>query len=93
MLRRLVLDVLKPHEPRIVPFTKKISEVDSVDGVTANLMEIDEDVRTVRVAVEGEDLDMEALEATITDLGGSIHSIDEVSYGEVIVEDLGSIDG
>lgn len=92
MLRRLVLDILKPHEPRIVPFTKTISQVDTVDGVTANLMEIDEDVRTVRVAVEGDDLDLDALEATITDLGGSIHSIDEVSYGETIVQDLGSIE-
>ena len=92
MLRRLVLDVLKPHEPRIVPFTKSISEIEGVDGVTASLMEIDEDVRTVRIAVEGEDLDLETIEAAVSDLGGSVHSIDQVSYGTTVVEDLGPID-
>lgn len=92
MLRRLVLDILKPHEPRIVEFTKEIGEIDGVDGITANLMEIDEDVRTVRIALEGDELDLDVIEAKVNDLGGSIHSIDEVSYGKVIVEDLGPVD-
>ena len=87
MIRRLVLDVLKPHEPGIVPFTQQLNEIDGITGVTAKLVEIEENVRTVRVAIEGEDLEFDAIEAEISDLGGSIHSIDEVSCGEAVVED------
>lgn len=87
MIRRLVLDVLKPHEPGMVPFTRRLSEMDGVTGATVKLVEMEEDVRTVRVAIEGEDLEFDAIEAEISDLGGSIHSIDEVSCGEEVVED------
>lgn len=87
MIRRLVLDVLKPHEPRMVPFSSQLSELDGVAGVTTKLVEMDEDVRTVRVAIEGEDLDFATIEAKINDLSGSIHSIDEVSCGDEIIDD------
>lgn len=86
-IRRLVLDVLKPHEPKLVPFTERISEHDGVTGVTAKLVEIEEDVRTIRVTIEGEDLDLDSLESTINDLSGSVHSVDEVSCGAEIVDD------
>ena len=87
MLRRIVLDVLKPHEPSMVSFTRRLSEMDGVTGATAKLVEMEENVRTVRVAIEGEHLDFDAIETEISDLGGSIHSVDEVSCGEEIVED------
>lgn len=87
MIRRLVLDVLKPHDPSIVSFSEQLSELENVSGVTTKLVEMEEDVRTVRVTIEGEDIDVTALEATITDLSGSIHSIDEVSCGDRVVED------
>lgn len=87
MIRRLVLDVLKPHEPGMIQFASKISEIAEVDGVTAKLVEMDEHVRTIRVAIEGDNLDFGTIETEITDLGGSIHSIDEVSCGEIIIED------
>lgn len=86
-IRRLVLDVLKPHEPKLVPFTERISEQDGVTGVTAKLVEIEEDVRTIRVTIKGEDLDLDAIESTINDLSGSVHSVDEVSCGTEIVSD------
>lgn len=86
-IRRLVLDVLKPHEPKMVPFTEQLSELESVTAVTAKLVEIEEDVRTIRVTVEGPELDLDELEAKITDLSGSIHSVDEVACGDHIVDD------
>lgn len=87
MIKRLVLDVLKPHDPGIVTFAQELSDLDGVTGVTAKLVEIDENVRTIRIAIEGPDLDLETLEREITDRSGSIHSIDEVSCGETIVQD------
>jgi len=86
-IRRVVLDILKPHEPKLATFTEKLSESEEIDGVTSKLVDIEEDVRTIRVTIEGEDLDMDTLEAKISDLSGSIHSVDEVSCGEYIVED------
>lgn len=86
-IRRLVLDVLKPHEPGIVPFTEHVSDIDGVTGVTGKLVEIDENVRTIRLAIEGPDLDLELLRQEISDQGGSIHSVDEVSCGEEVVDD------
>lgn len=86
-IKRLVLDVLKPHEPKMVPFTEQLCEVDEITGVTSKLIEIEENVRTIRVTIEGEDLDLDEIEATITDLSGSVHSVDEVSCGREIVED------
>lgn len=87
MIRRLVLDVLKPHEPGMVDLTNGLLERLDIDGVTATLVEMDENVRTVRVVIEGEDLDIDHITAVINDLGASIHSIDQVSSGQRIVKD------
>lgn len=85
--KRLVLDVLKPHEPKLQPFTEALCEEESITGVTSKLVEIEEDVRTIRVTIEGEDLDMDAIEARINELSGALHSVDEVSVGAEVVED------
>ena len=87
MIRRLVLDVLKPHEPDLVAFTGRLGDLECVEGATAKVVEMDENVQTVRVAVEGTDLEFDSVRAEIDDLGGSIHSTDEVSAGERIVDD------
>lgn len=87
MIRRLVLDVLKPHEPGLVEFAEQLSRLEGVTGATGKLVEIEENVRTIRVSIEGEDLDVERIDAEIADMSGSIHSIDEVSCGDRVVED------
>lgn len=86
-IKRLVLDVLKPHDPKMIPFCQKLCELETVTGTTAKLVDIEEEVRTIRLTLEGEDLDFEAVEERVRDLSGSIHSIDEVSCGEEVVED------
>ena len=87
MIRRVVLDVLKPHEPGMVELTTGMLERMDIEGVTATLVEMDENVRTVRVVIEGEELDLEQITSVINDLGASIHSIDQVSVGERVVPD------
>lgn len=84
-IRRLVFDVLKPHEPSIVELSDEIAGLKGVEGVNASLMEVDEDVKNVKVTVEGV-VDFEEVENLIEDLGASIHSIDEVAAGERLVE-------
>jgi hypothetical protein len=85
-IRRLVLDVLKPHEPSIIEFASTIEEISGVDGVNASLVEIDEEVQNIKLTIEGEGVDEEEVQKEIEDLGGSIHSVDEIVCGSKMVE-------
>ena len=85
-VRRLVLDVLKPHDPPLVDFAEHMAAVDGVSGVTCSLIELDREVQNVEVALEGEGLDLAAIEETVEGLGGTVHSIDLVTCGERVVD-------
>lgn len=77
-IKRLVLDVLKPHHPNALEFTTALAEIGH--GMTFNLQvdEIDEKTESVLLMVEAEHIDYEAVEKRIHELGASVHSIDEV---------------
>ena len=86
-IRRLVVDVLKPHEPPTLTFTQQVAEAESVAGINATLIELDKEVQNVKLTIEGESIEYDAVEAVIEDAGGTIHSVDQVACGEYIVED------
>ncbi|SFS10146.1 hypothetical protein SAMN05216559_3669 [Halomicrobium zhouii] len=86
-VRRLVVDVLKPHDPSLVAFTEQVSETDSVAAVTSSLIELDQEVQNVKLTFEGESLDVDAVEAAVEELGGTVHSVDQVACGEHVVRD------
>jgi hypothetical protein len=86
-IRRLVIDVLKPHDPPLVDFAQRVSEVESVAGVTASLIELDQEVQNIKLTFEGENVDFTEIEETVENLGGSVHSVDQVACGEQIVTD------
>lgn len=81
-VRRIVVDVLKPHSPPLVEFTKRVSETDGVAGASTSLIELDREVQNIEVAVEGAQLDYEAIEERVESMGATIHSVDEVTCGE-----------
>ena len=87
-VRRLVLDVLKPHEPLSVILALRLSELSNVDGVNISLAEIDQATESIKITIVGDDLDYELIKKTIEDLGGVIHSVDEVVAGKIIVESV-----
>ncbi|WP_456481396.1 DUF211 domain-containing protein [Methanopyrus sp.] len=87
-IRRLVLDVMKPMEPDTTELARSLAELEGVDGVNIVLVEVDRDVENVKVTVEGPDLDFERIKDLIEDMGGAIHSIDEVVAGSRIVEEV-----
>lgn len=76
-IKRLVLDVLKPHQPNLLEFTRLLAE-QGHHRVTATVAEMDEKTETLRVVVEGDSVDLERIRAAIVDSGASLHSIDEV---------------
>jgi hypothetical protein len=86
-LRRLVLDVLKPHSPSLPEFATKLSTLDGVRGVNVSLIEIDKDTETLKVTLEG-NLNYERIRTAIEEWGGVIHSVDEVAAGELLLKEL-----
>ena len=77
-VKRIVLDVLKPHQPNALEFSRAIAESGNDYRVRLIVLEMDENTETVRLEVEGGAIDFETIQATITSIGGSLHSIDEV---------------
>lgn len=86
-MRRIVLDVLKPHDPSLTEFTRHVTNTECTAAATASLIELDNEVQNIKITIEGENLDYDTIEAAVADLGGNVHSIDQVSYGEYVVED------
>ncbi len=82
-LNLLELDVLKPNEPSIIDFCLALSEGKGVKGVDVLVREVDRKVETVRIMVNGKNLDFAEVKNIIESLGASIHSVDHVSSGEV----------
>jgi hypothetical protein len=78
LVKRLVLDVLKPHQPNVLEFSQAIAKAGGDYRVCATVLEIDENTETLQVVVEGDAIDFDAVQSSISDLGGSLHSIDEV---------------
>ena len=86
-VRRLVLDTLKPHEPSIIALAQSISELEGIDAVNISIYEIDRKVENAKITIEGEDISYPKVLDVITDMGGTVHSVDEVVTGTKIIED------
>lgn len=78
---RIVLDVLKPHDPSLPDFAKKIGDIEGVEAVDVALLEIDKETETLKITVDG-DLDYPTIKSKIKDWGGVVHSVDEVAAGK-----------
>lgn len=77
-LKRIVLDVLKPHQPDSLVFSQAIAGVGNGYRVCLTVLEMDENTETLQLEVEASSIDFEAVESAITSMGGSLHSIDQV---------------
>jgi len=86
-LRRVVLDVLKPHLPNVIELSSQLADLAGVDGVDISLIEMDQKVENVKITCEGDSIDYEKVEQIIRESGGSIHSLDKVSVGTSMIEE------
>lgn len=86
-LRRVVLDVLKPHLPNVIELSSQLADLAGVDGVDISLIEMDQKVENVKITCEGDSIDYEKVEKIIKESGGSIHSLDKVSVGTSLIEE------
>lgn len=81
-VRKVVLDVLKPHDPEVIEFTKQIAELKAVNSLETTVEEVDKKVETVQIILKGEDIVYEEVKNKIKEVGGSVHSVDAVVVGE-----------
>lgn len=86
-IQKIVLDVLKPHKPGIPVLAKSIASVYGVDGVNISVYEIDQKVENVKITIEGKVRDLEDVTSVITHSGATIHSVDEIVAGKVMVSE------
>ena len=87
-IRRVVLDVLKPHSPGILEMAKQLADLKGVDGVDISLIEMDQKVKNVKITCEGDSIKYEQVESVIKENGASIHSLDKISVGTSLIEEV-----
>lgn len=78
-VKRIVLDVLKPHQPNALEFSQGIARVGVDYHVHLIVLEVDKSTETIQIEIEGSAIDFTAIQKAIKDMGGSLHSIDEVA--------------
>jgi len=88
MIRRLVLDVLKPHNPSVVELSLALSRLDGIDGVNVVIYEIDQQVENAKVVIAGANIDFDDVRKKLEDMGATIHSVDEVAAGKIVIEEV-----
>ena len=86
-VRRLVLDVLKPHDPSILDLAQQLSELPGVEAVNISIYEVDRMVENAKITLEGTEIIYEQVRKVISDNGGTVHSLDEVVAGRMIIDD------
>ena len=86
-----MLDTLKPMEPNIIEMANSLSTLSGVSAVNISIAEIDLKVENAKITIEGDDLKYNEVKSIIEDMGGSIHSIDEVVAGKMIIDDAATL--
>jgi len=87
-IKRLVLDVLKPHNPSIIEVSQKIGLLDGISGVNCTLDEVDQDTESIKITIEGHSIDFDSVKGVIGECGAVVHSVDSVSSGKKLVDEV-----
>lgn len=86
-VRRVLLDVDKAIDrPELGQLAQAISDVPGVEAANITVTEIDQETVSTDVTVVGSNLDISALYDAIEKTGAVVHSIDEIVFGDVVLE-------
>jgi len=77
-IRHVVLDVLKPHEPRLSEFALYLAGFHGVSKVDINVEEMDQRTESLTVILNGDDIDFEELREHLLRYDAVIQSLDRV---------------
>jgi len=87
-VKRIILDVLKPHAPSIIEVAEKLGGLEGISGVNISLEEVDAETDSIKITIEGNNISYENVNKAIIECGAVIHSIDGVSAGIKIVDEV-----
>lgn len=87
-IKRLILDVLKPHAPSIIELAERLGCLEGISGVNISLEEVDAETDSVKITIEGVSINYDKVKKEIDGCGAVIHSIDGVSAGMKIIEEV-----
>jgi len=73
-----VLDVLKLRDPPLPEFASTLCSLPNIEGVKVSLVEIDQNTESVKVTMEGNNINLKNVQKLMKNHGAVIHSIDEV---------------
>lgn len=77
-IKRILLDVLKPHQPDALEFALALANVGPDYRVHLIVIEVDEKTESLQVEIQANDINFAAIKSALSDIGASLHSIDEV---------------
>ncbi len=77
-IRHVVLDVLKPHIPRLSEFAVYLAGLHGVSKVDISVVEMDQRTESLRVIIDGADIDFEELREKMLGYDAVIQSLDRV---------------
>ncbi|MCS7123384.1 MAG: DUF211 domain-containing protein [Candidatus Aenigmarchaeota archaeon] len=78
MIKKIVLDVLKPQIPIIIDLAHSILKVKGVKSFEVIHVELDREVEKVKAVITGNNLNFLKIKKSIEEIGGVIHSIDGI---------------
>ena len=91
LVRRLVLDILKPFDPELhIVATEIINRCKIGQDISVNLTvyEVDKLTQTIKVIIEGEHLDFDEIQEILNSMNCIIHSLDQVVAGKKLLENI-----
>ncbi|KYK23388.1 hypothetical protein AYK24_01220 [Thermoplasmatales archaeon SG8-52-4] len=87
-IKRIILDVLKPHKPSIIEVAERLGNLDGISGVNISLEEVDAETDSIKITIEGININYDFVKKVISECGAVIHSIDGVSAGMKIIDEV-----
>lgn len=72
------MDVLKAHQPPLPEFASFVGELAGIKRVDVEVVEIDEKTESLKVTIDGVNIDYEELRSHMAKQGAVIHSVDQV---------------
>jgi hypothetical protein len=79
IVKRLLLDVLKPRELSIIELSKAICSLNGINEVEVIVSEVDSKTETIKVTILGSKIEFDAISKVIEKYGVSIKGLDEIS--------------
>ena len=77
-IKKMLLDVLKPHEPGIFKVANDIAGLGENYCAKVSVIELDKHTETLKIEITGDTLDFDLIVSTLNEMGASLHSVDEV---------------